>query len=80
MVTHLRKVDAESVHVHAIQEPSEALAEPRKALVHQLQLHKVLLQVGHGVAQLRKPILQTIERIGSCSVAGALRAVAERAT
>jgi|SRR5690242_11876420 len=77
--THLGEIHTKGVHVHAVQEPGEALAEARKALVHQLQLHKVLLQVGHGVAQLGEPVLQALERIRGRGIARALCAVAERA-
>jgi hypothetical protein len=56
-VTHLGKVHAESVHVHAIQEACKALGETRQTLMHQLQLQEVLLQVRHCVAELREAIL-----------------------
>jgi hypothetical protein len=32
--------------------------------MHKLQLNKVLLEVGHGVAQLGEAILQALEGIG----------------
>ena len=79
MVAYLWEVDAESIHVQAVEKGCEAFAEAREGLVHELQLHEVLLQVGHGVAQLGEPVLQPVERIGRGGVAGALGAVAERA-
>ena len=62
--THLGEINTESIHVHAVQKAGKALAEPRQTLVHQLQLHKVLLQVCHGVAQLGESVLQALERVG----------------
>lgn len=77
--THLWKINTESIHVHAIQEAGKALRKASKTLVHELQLHKVLFQVGHGVAQLCEAVLQALERIGRRCAAAALGAVAEGA-
>ena len=46
---YLREVHAEGVHVQPIQKASEALTEARKALVHQLEVHHVRLEVSHGI-------------------------------
>ena len=62
-LAYLWKVDTESIHVHAVEKGGKALREARQALVHQLQLHKVLLQVGHCVAQLGEAILEAFEGI-----------------
>jgi hypothetical protein len=45
--------------------------------MHQLELHEVLLEVGHGIAQFCEPILEALERVarGRCATA-ALDAVA----
>lgn len=40
---YLWKVDAKRVHIHAIQERREILAEASKTFVHQLKVHKVRL-------------------------------------
>jgi len=47
--THLRKINTKRIHIHAVQERSETLIEPAQAFVHQLQVHEVGLEVGHGV-------------------------------
>lgn len=39
----LWEVDTESVHVQAVHEAGEVLAEPRQTLVHKLQVHEVSL-------------------------------------
>lgn len=81
MISHLRKVDTKRIHVHAIKKACEALAESRETFMHKLQLHEILLQVGHGVGQLCEPVLQAFEGIGAGrSVARTLRAFAKRAS
>ena len=59
--SYLWEIDAERVHIQAVQETSKTLAEPRQALVHQLQMHEVGLKIGHGVCQLRELRLQRID-------------------
>jgi hypothetical protein len=78
-VSHLGKIHTEGVHVQPVQEARKALAEPRQALVHQLQLHEVGLQVRHGVAELRERHLEVVQRRRFAAVRplGAPRAVAE---
>lgn len=77
--THLRKIHAESIHIHAIQEPSKALAEARQTLMHQLQLHEIALQIRHCVGQLSEVILKELKRRrrGRIGTADALYAVAK---
>lgn len=60
-MTNLRKVDAKRVHVQAVEKTGEALAKPRQALVHQLEVHDVGLQIGHRVCQFRKLRLQSVD-------------------
>lgn len=57
-------VNTEGVHVEAIEEAGKALAEPGQALVHQLEVHHVRLEVGHGVGELAKVRLEGVEREG----------------
>ena len=78
--THLWEINAESVHVHAVQESGEALAEPRQALMHDLQGHEVLLQIRHGVAEFRELILEVFQwvRRGCVGSFAAGYALAER--
>lgn len=75
-MTYFWEIDAESIHVHAVEKPSEALREARQAFVHQLQLHEVLFEIGHGIAELSEPVLQALERIGrGCCATTALHTV-----
>ena len=55
---YLWKVDAEGVHVHPIEKARKTLIEPAEAFVHQLQVHEVGFQVGHGVGKLSKGRLE----------------------
>lgn len=61
-------VNTERIHVEAIHEAGKALAEPGQALVHQLEVHHIGLEVGHGVRQLRKGGLEGVE--GESALAG----------
>lgn len=47
--TYLGEVDTECVHVQTVQEASKRLAKPSERLVHELKVHQVGLQVGHGI-------------------------------
>lgn len=58
---YLWEIHTKRVHIHAVQETSEALAKARQTLVHQLQVHEVGLQVSHGVCKFRKLRLQGID-------------------
>lgn len=60
--SHLREVDTERIHVETIHEAGEALTETGQALMHELKMHHVGLEVGHGVRQLSKGGLEGIER------------------
>lgn len=71
---YLREINAESIHVQAVEKGCEAFAEAREGLVHELQLHEVLLQVGHGVAELGKAILEIFEGVRG----GGIRCAASR--
>jgi hypothetical protein len=74
---YLWKVDTEGVHVHAVEKASKALGEARQALMHQLQLDKIRLEVGHGVAELGEAILKALERVSRrCCATTALDTVA----
>lgn len=58
----LREVDTKGIHVETIHEAGEALAEAGQALMHELEMHHVGLEVGHGIRQLSKGGLEGIER------------------
>lgn len=46
---YLWKIHAKRIHIQTVQKACEALAKPRQALVHELQVHEVRLQIGHAV-------------------------------
>src|SRR3954465_3513798 len=46
---YLGKVNTECIHVQPVEEAREALAEAGQALVHQLEVHHVGLEIGHGI-------------------------------
>lgn len=71
--THLGKIHHKGIHVQAVQETRKTLAKAAQTLVHELQVHEIGLQVGHGVGELGKLRLQGVERL--VSVAGGLRMV-----
>lgn len=76
---YLREINTKSVHVQPIQKTRKALAESRQALVHQLEVHHIGLQVGHGVGKLRKGGLESIQRErGSIAVHAVTGGVAQR--
>lgn len=58
---HLGIVNTEGIHVEAVHEAGEALAEAGQALMHELEVHHVGLEVGHGVRQLSKGGLEGVE-------------------
>lgn len=75
----LWEVDAERVDLEAVEEAGKALIEARQALVHDLHVHEVGLEVRHAVSQLTECGLERIEwarpvvgRVGRC-VRGAQR-------
>lgn len=43
----LWEVNAESIHIHPIQEARKTLVEARQALMHQLQVHEICFQISH---------------------------------
>lgn len=61
---YLWKINAESIHVHSIQEACKAFIEPAQALVHQLQMHEIGFQIGHGVRKLGESWLKELEGEG----------------
>jgi hypothetical protein len=75
-----REVDTEGVHVQPVEEAGEALAEPRQALMHELEVHHVGLQVSHGVRQLCESWFEHIQWQGlgvPAGAAGSCRRLAE---
>ena len=69
-----REVDAESAHVHAVEEGAEVLVEAAEAFVQELQVHEVGFQVGHAVAEFGEGGFQGCEREfgvrGACGAIG----------
>jgi hypothetical protein len=63
MHAYLWKINTECVHVHAVEKAGKALREARQALMHELQLDKIRLEVGHGVTELGEAILEALERV-----------------
>lgn len=57
---YLGEVNTESIHIHAVKKTGKTLAESRQALMHQLQVHKVCLQTGHGICKFGKLRLESI--------------------
>lgn len=60
--SHLGEIDTKRIHVHAVQKTGKALAETRQTLMHQLQMHEIGFEVGHGVGEFCKLGLQGIDR------------------
>lgn len=60
--TYLREINNERIHVQAIQETGETLSKPAEALVHELKMHQVRLEVRHRVAEFGELGLEGIER------------------
>lgn len=54
----LREIDAERVHVQAIQKSGKVLRESREGFVHQLQVHEVGLQICHAICEFGECGLQ----------------------
>lgn len=61
IVPYLGEIDAESIHIQAIKKTGEIFAETRQTLVHQLQVHEVGFQIGHGIGQFCKLWLQRVD-------------------
>ena len=47
MTSDLWKIDAESVHIHPVQEARKALVKPRQTFMHQLQVHEIGFKISH---------------------------------
>lgn len=62
--TCLWEVNTKGIHIEPVEETSKALAEASQALVHELEVHQVRLQVGHGVGELAELGLEGVEREG----------------
>ena len=58
---YLGKVDAERVHIQAVEKTGKAFAEPGEALVHELVMHHVGLEIRHGIGQLGERRLESVE-------------------
>lgn len=67
---YLGEINTESIHVQAVEEGGEALVESLEALVHELEVHEVGFQIGHGVGELGEGGLEGIEGKGGLGGAG----------
>ena len=81
-ITYLRKINTKSINTQPIQKARKALREPRQTLMHQLQMHKIRLQIRHAITQLRKALFKDLQRRITLSLvrAAAAQAVATRWT
>lgn len=75
--THLREINTECIHVETIEETCKGFAKSCKALMHELKVHHVGLQIGHGIRQLCKGRFKGVERKGRISLASAACRVAK---
>jgi hypothetical protein len=57
----LWEIDTEGPDVESVQKGGKALAEPRQALVHELQVHEVGFEVGHAVCEFGELGFQGVE-------------------
>ena len=62
VAAHFRKVHTKRPHVQPVQKTRKAFSESAQTLVHELQVHKVRLEIRHGVRQFCKLRLQRVER------------------
>src|SRR5690606_29871709 len=60
----LRPLNTIRIHIQPVQEPCEPLAKPREALVHGLQLQKIVLQVGQRVREFCELWGERVEGVG----------------
>lgn len=67
------EVDAESTHVHAVEESAEAFVEAVQTLVQQLQVHHVGFQIGHAVCEFTECGFQGFEWDGLVGELGCAR-------
>lgn len=58
----LWEIHTKRIHIQPIQKAGKILAEPGQAFVHELEMHHVGFEVGHGVGQLGKGGLKGVER------------------
>lgn len=76
-LSYLRKINTESIHVEAIEKTGKALAEPGQALVHQLEMHHVGFEIGHGIRELGERGLEGVERKRGTAIGTRFGGVAE---
>lgn len=78
-LAYLRKIHTKCPHIEPVQKARKALPKPAEALVHELQVHEVRLQIRHRVRQLCKLRLQPVQREGAIlgAVIGIVVGVAE---
>lgn len=59
--SYLWEIHTERIHIQPVEETGKTLTEARQALVHQLQVHEVGLEICHRIGQLGKLWLQGID-------------------
>ncbi|KAJ3552323.1 hypothetical protein NPX13_g11144 [Xylaria arbuscula] len=77
MSAYFGEVDAKGIHIQAVEETRKALAKASQALVHQLEVHHVGLEVGDGIRELGECGLEGVQREGLVAVDAALGGLAE---
>lgn len=60
----LWEINAEGIHVQPVEKTRKALAETSQTLVHQLEVHKVRLQIDHGIGEFAELRLEGVEGEG----------------
>lgn len=73
---HFWKIDAKGIHVEPVEEAGKVLAEARQALVHELEVHHVGLEIGDGISELGERGLECVQgetvRAAVCAALGRL--------
>lgn len=73
----LGEVNTKSIHIEPIEKACKRLAKPSQTLVHELKVHQVSLQIGHGIRQLCKGRLEDVERERAIVIVRAAGGVAQ---
>ena len=50
--SYLGEINTKRINLQSVQKCTEALAEPAHAFLHELQIHKVCVEVGEGIGEL----------------------------
>lgn len=61
---YLWKINTPRVDIEPVEETGEAVAKPCQALLHQLKVHEIGLEIGHRVCQFGKRRLERSDWVG----------------